>query len=190
MYHRRLYAWTLRQAERRHALVSLGTISFVESSFFPIPPDILMVPIILANRARAWLTASVATVTSVLGGLFGYLIGYLFFDTVGITIIETLGKQDQFAEFQTLYQDWGAWIVFIAGVTPFPYKVVTVASGVVVLDLVVFTIASVLARGLRFFLVAALLWWFGPVIRDFLDKRLGWVLTAFVVLLLGGFLVI
>ena len=162
-------------------------MAFIESSFFPIPPDVLLIPMILAARERAWLLAGLATLASVAGGMFGYGLGYFFYEAIGRPLIEFYGHAGKFGDFQLRYQDWGAWIVFIAGVTPFPYKVITITSGVVQLDLVVFTVASVLARGLRFFVLAGLLWYFGPPIRDFIERRLGLVFTLFCILLVGGF---
>ena len=184
---RRLYDWTMALAGHRNAKGALAAVAFVESSVFPIPPDVLLIPMVLAARAGAWMIAGWATVASVLGGLLGYAIGLFFYESIGQPLIEAYGYGDKFADFQGRYQEWGAWIVFIAGVTPFPYKVITITSGVVQLDIWVFLIASVLARGLRFYVVAALLWYFGPPIRDFIEKRLGLMFTIFCVLLIGGF---
>jgi membrane protein YqaA with SNARE-associated domain len=180
----------MAQALRPHALWLLALISFVESSVFPIPPDALLIPMVLAAPQRAWLIAGVCTVSSVLGGLAGYAIGALLFDTIGRPILELYGYMAQFTEFQARYNEWGAWIVFGAGLTPFPYKVITIASGVTGLDLVTFTIASIVGRGMRFFMVAALLWWFGEPIRRFIERNLGWLTVLFFVLLLGGFLLL
>jgi len=185
-----LYDWTMTQATRPYALWTLALVSFVESSIFPIPPDVLLIPMVLAARHRAWLIAGVCTVASVLGGFLGYAIGALLFETLGQPILEFYGYLDKFAEFQARYNEWGAWIVFGAGLTPFPYKVITIASGVTLLDPVTFGIASTLARGLRFFAVAALLWWFGEPIRLFIERNLGWLTVLFFVLLFGGFLVL
>jgi len=185
-----LYDWTMAQATRPYALWTLALVSFVESSIFPIPPDVLLIPMVLAARHRAWLIAGVCTVASVLGGFLGYAIGALLFETLGQPILELYGYLDKFAEFQARYNEWGAWIVFGAGLTPFPYKVITIASGVTLLDPVTFGIASVLARGLRFFAVAALLWWFGEPIRLFIERNLGWLTVLFFVFLFGGFLVL
>ena len=187
---RGLYDWTMRQAAGPHALWILVLIAFVESSLFPIPPDVLLIPMVLAARRRAWLIAALCTVSSVSGGMLGYAIGALLFETLGRPILELYGYLAKFADFQARYNEWGAWIVFGAGVTPFPYKVITIASGVTRLDLVTFTIASLLARGLRFFLVAALLWYFGEAIRRFIEHNLGWLTILFFVLLFGGFLVL
>jgi membrane protein YqaA with SNARE-associated domain len=186
---RRLYDWTLSLAERRDALRVLAVVSFVESSVFPIPPDVLMIPMILAAPRRAFLIAAVATVSSVLGGVLGYALGAFFFETVGEPVLAFYGYGEKFAEFQATYNEWGAWAVLVAGITPFPYKVITILSGVTGLDFVVFSIASVVARAARFFLVAALLWKFGPPVRVFIEKRLGLVATLFVALLVGGFVV-
>lgn len=184
---RSLYDWTLRQAGKPYALWILAGVSFIESSVFPIPPDVLLIPMILAAPHRAWWIATVCTVASVAGGLAGYGLGWGAFETVGRPVLEFYGKMDYFAEFQARFEEWGAWIVFGAGVTPFPYKVITIASGVVELDLIVFTVASVLARGLRFFVVAALLKYVGPPIQGFIEERLGLVFTVACVLLVGGF---
>ncbi len=177
----------MAQGSRKGALWILALVAFVESSLFPIPPDVLIIPMVLAARQRAWLIAGICTVASVAGGFAGYGIGALLFDSLGQPILAFYGYADRFAVFKDWYADWGAWIVAGAGATPFPYKVITIASGAVDLDLVVFGVASVLSRGLRFFLVAALLWKFGPPIRIFIEKRLGLVTLVFFVLLLGGF---
>ncbi len=184
---RKLYDWTLSLAGHPRALWALAIIAFVESSFFPIPPDVLMIPMIIAAPTRAFRIAAVATVASVLGGLFGYAIGALLFETVGQPILDFSGKADAFDSFATRYNDWGAWAVLIAGVTPFPFKVITIASGATGLSLPVFILSAILARALRFFVVAALLWKFGPPIRDFIEKRLGLMFAIFCVLLIGGF---
>lgn len=187
---RALYDWTFRLAQHPHALLALAFVAFIESSVFPIPPDILMIPMILAAPRRAFLIAGVCTVSSVLGGMFGYWIGAVLFEQVGLPVLEFYGKTDNFEVFRANYNAWGAWAVLIAGVTPFPYKVVTILSGSTGLDIWVFTFASVLARGLRFFIVAALLWKFGAPIRDFIERRLGLMFTLFVVGLLGGFAIL
>jgi membrane protein YqaA with SNARE-associated domain len=187
---RDLYNWTIRLAEHPRAIWALALVAFIESSVFPIPPDILMIPMIIAAPRRAFVIAGVATASSVLGGMFGYWIGAALFDTVGQPVLAFYGKDAYFDEFKATYNAWGAWAVLIAGVTPFPYKVVTILSGATGLNLTVFIAASVLARGLRFFLVAALLWKFGAPIRDFIERRLGLMFTLFVALLLGGFVIV
>ena len=184
---RRLYDWTMAWSAHPRALWALGVISFIESSIFPIPPDVLIVAMVLARRESAWAVAAVASVTSVLGGLAGYAIGYFLFESVGAPILDFYGYLAEFDAFAALYNEWGAWIVAGAGLTPFPYKAVTILSGTTQLNLVVFTIASALSRSARFFLVAALLWRFGPPIRRFIERYFGILTVVFFVLLIGGF---
>lgn len=184
---RKLYDWVIGLAEHPRALWALAFIAFIESSVFPIPPDVLMIPMIIAAPHRAFLIAGIATVSSVLGGLFGYWIGYALFEEIGRPVLEFYGKDTYFGEFSERYNEFGAWAVLIAGVTPFPYKVITILSGTTALSLPVFLVASVVARGLRFFIVAGLLWKFGAPIRDFIERRLGLMFTLFMVLLIGGF---
>ncbi|WP_299428539.1 YqaA family protein [uncultured Shimia sp.] len=186
----RLYNWTMRLADHPRALWALAIVSFAESSFFPIPPDVLMIPMILARPNRAWLIALVALVSSVVGGLFGYAIGYFAFEQIGEPILQSLGKADAVAEFSTRFNDFGFWAVLGAGVTPFPYKVITIMSGFTHMPLLTFMATSVLARGIRFFLVAALLRKFGEPVRDFTEQRLGLVSALFLILLFGGFLAV
>lgn len=183
-----LYDRTIELSAHRHALWVLAAVAFIESSVFPIPPDVLIIPMVLAARDKAWKIAAVCTVFSVLGGLAGYGIGFFLFDTIGQPLLDFYGYGDKFAKFQGYYNEWGAWIVSGAGLTPFPYKVITIASGVTQLDPFVFTVASVLSRGARFFIVAGLLWYFGQPIRVFIEANLGKLTIAFFVLLLGGFL--
>jgi len=187
---RKLYDWTLSLSAHPRALWALAAVSFVESSFFPIPPDIIMIPMILAQPRKAWLIALVATVASVVGGLFGYFIGAALFDTMGQAIFDFYGKSDAVASFNARFNAYGAWAVLVAGVTPFPYKVITIMSGWTGLSIPVFIASSIVARGLRFFIVAALLWKFGDPIRLFIEKYLGLLFTLFVILLIGGFYIV
>jgi len=166
----------------------VGAEAFAESSFFPLPPDIVLIPMVLARRERAWFYATICTIASVIGGIFGYAIGYFLFDTVGNYILNLYGYQEAFQSFAARYNEFGVWIVLIAGVTPFPYKVITIASGVTQLNFFVFMLASVVARGARFYLVAGLLWWFGEPIRAFIDRYFGILTIVFMALLFGGFL--
>lgn len=184
---RRLYDWTMAQAVTPHAMITLALVAFIESSVFPIPPDVLIIPMVLAARAKAWRIATVCTVASVIGGFAGYGIGMFLYEQVAEPILRFYGYMDKFSAFQELYNHWGAWIVFGAGVTPFPYKVITIASGMTALDPLVFGLASVLARGLRFFFIAWLLWRFGAPIRAFIEAHLGKLATIFFILLIGGF---
>lgn len=175
-------------AAKRGALWALAGVSFAESSVFPIPPDVLLIPMVLARPKAAWLVAAVCTAASVLGGLAGYAIGAYFFEAFGRDLLAFYGHLERFQSFQSRYNEWGAWIVAGAGLTPFPFKIITIASGVTRLDLALFVGASTLARGFRFFLEAGLLWYFGEPIRGFIERRLRWLVTAFFALLLGGFL--
>jgi len=187
---RRLYDWTMRLAEHRHAMWWLALVAFIESSVFPIPPDILMIPMILARPSRARLIASVALTASVIGGLLGYAIGALAFAELGQPILESLGKGDAVAAFNERFNDVGFWAVLVAGMTPFPYKVITIMSGWTGMPLLTFIVTSILARGLRFYIVAFLLWRFGAPIRDFIERRLGLMFILFCALLIGGFYVV
>ena len=187
---RKLYDWTMSLAESRHALWALFIIAFIESSFFPIPPDVLMIPMIIAMPTRAFYIAAVATVGSVLGGLFGYYIGFALFETIGQPIFDFYGKAAYVEQFKQSYNEIGVWAVLAAGVTPFPFKVITIMSGATQLNLFAFVASAIVARALRFFIVATLLWKFGPPIRDFIEKRLGLVFTVFCVLLIGGFFLV
>ena len=184
---RGLYNWTMGLAGHRHALWALAIVSFAESSIFPIPPDILMIPMILARPNRAFLIASVCLIASVLGGIAGYAIGALFYDQIGAPILAALGKADAMAEFNMRFNDLGFWPVLIAGLTPFPYKVITIMSGWTGLPLGTFIVTSIIARGIRFFVIAALLRQFGAPLRDFIERRLGLMFTVFIIILLGGF---
>ncbi len=187
---RGVYDWTMSLAGHRHALWVLAAVSFVESSVFPIPPDVLMIPMILAAPHRAFLIAAICTLASVLGGLAGYGIGFYFYEQIGQPVLASLGKADSMAEFNRRFNDVGFWAVLIAGLTPFPYKVITIMSGWTAMPVATFMTTSLIARGLRFFIVAALLWKFGAPIRDFIERRLGLMFIAFVALLIGGFLVL
>jgi membrane protein YqaA with SNARE-associated domain len=185
---RDLYTWMMRQAAGPHAERALAVVAFLESSVFPVPPDAMIVPMVLARPQAAWRTAAIATAASVTGGLLGYLIGYALLGTVGEWIIRLYGLGDRIAAFQAAYAQWGLWIILIKGLTPIPYKLVTIASGIAHFNLGVFILASLLTRGARFFLVAALLRAYGPPIRDFIERRLTLVTSVFGGLVVLGFL--
>jgi membrane protein YqaA with SNARE-associated domain len=187
---RKLYDWTLNLAAHKHALLALALLSFIESSIFPIPPDILLIPIVLAMRDRAWIVAGICTVASVIGGIMGYGIGFFMYEQIGKPILDFYHYSGKFADFQITYNQWGAWAVFFAGITPFPYKVITILSGMTGLNLPVFIVSSILARGIRFFIITALLWQYGASIRIFIERHLGILSILFVVLLLGGFILV
>jgi len=187
---RKLYDWTLRIAAHRHAQWGLFGLSFAESSVFPLPPDLVLIPMCIAERRKAFRFAAICTVGSVLGGLFAYGVGYFLYDTIGVRIVEFYGYQEQFLAFRRLYNEHGAWIVLAGGFTPIPYKLITIASGVTQMDIVAFTVYSVIGRAGRFFLVAALLWKYGAPIKDFIEKYMGWLTILFFILLIGGFIAI
>lgn len=185
-----LYNWAMNKAGSKHSGKWLAAVSFAESSFFPIPPDILLVPMVLANRRMAWWFALLATASSVIGGIAGYAIGMFLLDTVGQWVINLYGLQSQFETAARTFNEYGAEILIIKGMTPIPYKLLTITSGAAGLNFAVFIGASLISRSVRFFLVAALLYWFGEPIRDFIEKRLTLVTTVFAVALVGGFVVI
>lgn len=187
---RKMYDWVLRLAEDPRALWWLGMVSFAESSFFPIPPDAMLVPMVVSQPHRAMLIATVATVTSVLGGLLGYAIGYFLFESAGKWVLDLYGLQGGFKQFQTQFQEWGLWIILIKGLTPIPYKLVTIASGAASFNLGVFIIASIITRGARFYLEALLLQRYGQPVREFIEKRLEMVTMVALVLIIGGFLAV
>jgi len=187
---RRLYEWTLYLAEKPNALWFLFIIAFLESSVFPIPPDVMIVPMALAVRKNAWRIATLATLGSTLGAVFGYCIGMFLFDAVGRPLIAFYGYNENFSNFQTLYDQWGIWLVLLAGVSPIPFKVITIASGVLSLDIILFVIAAAIGRGSRFYLEALLLWKFGESIKAFLERYLTIAITAFIILFFLGFLAV
>ena len=186
----RAYDWTMRTASHEKAPQGLFWVSFVESSFFPIPPDVMLIPMVLAKPAKAWVYAAICTAGSVLGGILGYAIGYFLYETFGQWLINLYGLATQAEAYRAAYNQWGLWIILIKGLTPIPYKLVTIASGAAAFNFWVFIAASIVTRAARFFLVAALLYWLGEPIRDFIERRLTLVTTAFVVALVGGFVVV
>lgn len=187
---KKMYDQVMDLADHPKAFWILAIMAFTESSFFPIPPDVLLVPMVLAAPTRAWKIAFICSVSSLFGGLFGYAIGAYFFDLIGQPIVDFYSLQTQFERFQALYNEWGAIIVGVAGFSPIPYKVFTIASGVTGLDIVTFTITSAISRSARFFLVAWLLWKYGAPIRDFIEKRLGILTILFCVFLVGAFVLL
>ncbi|MDZ4366417.1 MAG: YqaA family protein [Afipia sp.] len=183
---RRMYDWCIAAADKPYALWLMGAVSFAESSFFPIPPDVMLIPMSLARPQKAWLYALVCTVTSVAGGVVGYAIGALLYDSVGQWLINLYGYGDKVEAFRASYAEYGAWIILLKGLTPIPYKLVTITSGFADYNLLLFVIFSVIARGGRFFIVAILLNRYGTWIREAIEKRLGlWVIIATATLVLG-----
>ena len=184
---RRLYDWIISLSRSPRAMPALAAVAFAESSFFPIPPDAMIVPMVIAQPQKAWRIAAVATVSSVIGGLFGYAIGYYLYETVGQWLIDLYGLQEGITSFREQFNEYGFWIILVKGATPIPYKIVTIACGIATYSLPMFVLASVITRGARFFIVAALLKRYGEPIREFIEKRLTLVTTAFVVLIVLGF---
>ena len=187
---KRLYNWTLVKANHKNAKWYLSLISFAESSFFPIPPDILLIPMALASKARALFYASICTLFSVLGGILGYAIGYFFYNSLGIYIVEFYQLENSFSIFENYYKEFGILIVLGAGITPFPYKFITIASGVFGLNIFLFIIISIIGRGLRFYLIAILLYFFGEKIKLIIDKYFNILTIVFFILLVGSVFII
>ncbi|HEX9209535.1 MAG TPA: YqaA family protein [Bradyrhizobium sp.] len=186
---KRIYDWCIDAAHKPYALWIMGAVAFAESSFFPVPPDVMLIPMSLARPQRAWLYAAICTATSVVGGLLGYAIGALLFDSVGHWLIQVYGLGDKVDAFRASYAEWGAVIILLKGLTPIPYKLVTITSGFAGYNIWLFILCSVVARGGRFFVVAVLLNRYGDLIRSELEKRLGlWVAIGSVVLVLGFYI--
>ena len=184
---RKLYDWTMNLAARPNALPSLAVVSFAESSFFPVPPDVMLIPMVLARPDRAWLIAGICTLSSVLGAIVGYGIGLYLFDTLGSWVIEMYGLQEKVAEFHGFYDEYGLLVILLKGLTPIPFKIVTITSGAMHFNLALFVGACIVTRGARFFVVAALLRTYGEPIRAFIEKRLTLLFTLFLIALIGGF---
>ena len=184
---RRIYDWTMSLAGTRHADRALAGVSFIESSFFPIPPDVLLIPMVIRRRSDWFKLALICTAASVLGAFLGYAIGMFLFEAIGRPILVFYGKEDAFEQVAGWYNSWGGWGVLFAAITPFPYKVLTIFSGATGLNFIVFTVVSIIGRAFRFFLVAFLLKLYGEPIRLFIEKYLGLLFTLFMVLLIGGF---
>lgn len=187
---KKIYDWMMRMAAGPKAPHALAAVSFAESSFFPIPPDVMLVPMVLANRAKAWWYATLATISSVIGGIAGYAIGYFLFQTIGQPILAFYGHAGSLDTVFTLFKEWGVWILIAKGWTPLPFKVLTILSGAAQMAIGPFIIASIISRAMRFFLVAGLLYFYGEPIRKFIEERLTLVTTVAVVVLIGGFVAV
>ena len=182
---RKTYDWVMGLAGSRHAPSALAAVSFAESSFFPIPPDVMLAPMVLARPEKAYVYATICTAASVLGGMFGYFIGY-HLGPLGLWLLTLMGHADGQAAFETWFADWGLWVILIKGLTPIPYKLVTIASGLAHFSFFTFIWASVVTRGARFFLAATLIKYCGPAVREEVEKRLALYTTLGVVVLVGG----
>lgn len=183
---RRMYDWCIDAAHKPHAMWTLGIISFAESSFFPVPPDIMLIPMSLARPARAYAMALWCTIASVAGGMVGYAIGALLYDSVGAWLINLYGYGNKVEAFRAAYAEWGAWIILLKGLTPIPYKVVTITSGFAAYNFGLFVLFSIITRGARFFLLAFLLHRYGEHAREIIEKRLGFWVTIGAVVIIGG----
>ncbi len=186
---RKLYDWVFSLARHRHATRSLAVVSFAESSFFPIPPDVMLAPMVLAKPERAYFYAMICTIASVLGGIAGYAIGY-FLEPVGMAILATLGKTEAFEASKALFQQYGAWVILVKGATPIPYKLITISAGIFHFNLALFIALSVVTRAARFFLVAFVLKRWGPPMLKIVERRLALFTVLFIVLLVGGLLAV
>jgi len=187
---RRLYNWCVAAADKPYAIWLLGVVSFAESSFFPVPPDAMLIPMALAQPKKAWRFALVCSLASVAGGVLGYAIGALLYDSIGGWIIKLYGYGDKVEAFRASYAQYGAWIILLKGFTPIPYKLVTITSGFAGYSLPLFILFSALTRGARFFLLAFLINRYGPQAREIIEKRLGFYVTIAAVALVLGFIVV
>ena len=185
-----LYDWTMQLANNPRAIWLLGFVSFIEAIFFPIPPDVLLIPMILANIKRAWLYAFVTTITSVIGGLAGYAIGYLAYDQIAEPLLLSLGKQAAMNLFSISINENGFLIVLTAGISPIPFKVVSVMSGFTQMPVFVFLLSALLGRATRFFVVATLLKYYGEAIKSFIETYLGWLFLVFIAFIVFGTMVL
>ncbi len=185
----RLYRWTLALSESRHAPLALGAVAFAESSFFPIPPDLILVPMALARPRMAWTYATICTVGSVLGGILGYAIGALLYDTLGQWLISLYHYADKMDALRAAYAQWGWLVILVKGLTPIPYKLVTIMSGLLGYNFALFVLLSAVTRGARFFIVAGLLNRFGDPIRGALERHFAAILVGFLLLVAAGFYV-
>ncbi len=185
-----LYDRAITWSQHPQAVKYLGGVSFIESSFFPVPTAIILVPMVMARRDRAWWLAGYTTITSVLGGVFGYFIGFFLFDQVGQPILDFYQLQDKFVTMQEWFNVYGIWVVFLAGLTPIPYKLFTITSGVMSLSLIPFTLASLVGRSSQFFLIAALIRWGGEKAEPMLYQYMEWIGWGVLILAVTGYMFI
>jgi len=184
---RRLYDWTVRLSHHRHAMPAMAAVSFTESSFFPIPPDVMIVPMILARRDEAWKIATICTIASVAGAMVGYAIGYWLYASVGAWLVSVYGMSEGIETFRAQFREWGTEIILIKGLTPIPFKLVTIAAGMAHLSFPAFLAAAVVTRSARFFFIAWLLKRYGAPMREFIERRMDLIGWLFLVVLAGGF---
>ena len=182
-----LYLWTLALAESPRAPYALAAIAFAESSFFPIPPDVILVPMSLAKPKQAWAYALICTIASVLGGMLGYAIGALLYDTVGVWLIGLYGYGTKIDALKVFYDQYGAWFILLKGLTPIPFKLVTIVSGLLRYDFPLFVLLALVTRGARFFILSVLMQYFGEPIKKLLEKYFGWFLALIALTIVFGF---
>ena len=183
-----LYNQILKLSARKDAVWWMSAVSFAESSFFPLPPDIMLVPMCLAEPKKLWRYTNICALASLIGGLFGYAVGFYLFESVGRLIIDVYNAQESFQRFQDMFAEFGPWFLILKGITPIPYKLLTITAGFAQLDLTVFILCSIVARFSRFYMIAILLHFYGPQVRDIIEKRLMLVTTVLLVIIIGGLL--
>ncbi|PPD45394.1 MAG: cytochrome B [Methylocystis sp.] len=184
---KKLYDWTMSLAASKHAPLALGAIAFAESSFFPVPPDVILVPMTLAEPRKAWQFATICTIASVAGGALGYAFGSLFYDTIGQWLIHLYGYENKMDALRAFYSQWGAIFILVKGFTPIPYKLVTIVSGVLAYNFPLFIALSIITRGARFFVLAAAINHFGDQIREKLESHFGLFMGVLAAIVVGGF---
>lgn len=183
----KLYNWLMRQATRPSARLVLAAVAFAESSFFPIPPDFMLIPMVIADRSKAFILAIICSISSVLGGIAGYAIGFFFMSTLGQWVINTYGLEQAFSSFQQTFQTYGFWIIALKGLTPIPYKLVTIASGASKLDLGMFILASLISRTIRFMMLSGIFWYFGEEAKQLFEKNFKLFTIVTIITLVTGF---
>ncbi|AIB12074.1 DedA family protein [Azospirillum brasilense] len=183
-----LYNRILKLSARKDAVWWMSAVSFAESSFFPLPPDVMLVPMCLAEPKKLWRYTNICALASLIGGLFGYAVGFYLFESIGRLIIDLYNAQESFQRFQDMFAEFGPWFLILKGITPIPYKLLTITAGFAHLDLTVFILCSIVARFSRFYMIAILLHFYGPQVRDIIEKRLMLVTTVLLVIIIGGLL--
>ncbi|AWJ83152.1 membrane protein YqaA with SNARE-associated domain [Azospirillum brasilense] len=183
-----LYNRILKLSARKDAVWWMSAVSFAESSFFPLPPDIMLVPMCLAEPKKLWRYTNICALASLIGGMFGYAVGFYLFESIGRLIIDLYNAQESFQRFQDMFAEFGPWFLILKGITPIPYKLLTITAGFAHLDLTVFILCSIVARFSRFYMIAILLHFYGPQVRDIIEKRLMLVTTVLLVIIIGGLL--